>query len=46
ILTDISKAKANQIRTIDKKRIKCVIAVLPNGCMSEIEKAIKIHLDL
>ena len=45
-LSEDSKAKANQIRTIDKKRIKGVIGTIPAPILREIEKAIKIHLDL
>jgi mRNA interferase MazF len=41
-----SKAKANQIRTIDKKRIKKEIGKLPDEIMKEINNAIKIHLSL
>ena len=45
IVSNDSKAKANQIRTIDKKRIKGLIARIPDGIMGDIEKALKIHLD-
>ena len=45
IVSNESKAKANQIRTIDKKRIKDLIGKIPDGIMKEIEKAVKIHLD-
>lgn len=41
-----SKAKANQIRTVDKKRIKDLIGRLPDKFLKDIEKAVKIHLDL
>jgi len=41
-----SKAKADQIRTIDKSRLIKSIGVLPNDYMIKIEKAIKLHLDL
>jgi mRNA interferase MazF len=40
-----SKVKANQIRTVDKKRIKNLIGTLPDGTLKEIERAVKIHLD-
>ena len=40
-----SKAKANQIRTVDKSRIKDLIGTVPETILSEIEKAVKIHLD-
>ena len=45
-LTKDSKAKANQIRTIDKSRIIREIGKLPDSLLKELEKAIKIHLDL
>ena len=41
-----SKAKANQIRTIDKKRIVSEIGELPEDLMKKLGTAIKIHLDL
>ena len=40
------KAKANQIRTVDKKRIAEKIGSLPKNILDEIAKAIKIHLDI
>ncbi len=40
-----SKAKANQIRTVDKRRIKDLIGTLPDSTLKEIERAVKIHLD-
>ncbi len=40
-----SKAKANQLRTVDKRRIKDLIGTLPDSILKEIEKAVKIHLD-
>jgi len=45
-LTKDSKAKANQVRTIDKSRIIKEIGKLPDSLLKELEKAIKIHLDL
>jgi mRNA interferase MazF len=45
-LTKDSKAKANQIRTIDKSRIVKEIGKLPDDILKKLEKAIKIHLDL
>lgn len=45
-LKEDSKAKANQIRTIDKKRIGEKIGTLPKALMQEIEKAIMIHLQI
>jgi len=41
-----SKVKADQIRTIDKMRIIRLVGELKNDVMEDIEKAIKIHLDL
>jgi mRNA interferase MazF len=45
-LTKDSKAKANQIRTIDKSRIIREIGKLLDSLLKELEKAIKIHIDL
>lgn len=44
-LLEDSKAKANQIRTVDKGRLKNLIGILPESILKEIEKAVKIHLD-
>lgn len=41
-----SKAKANQIRTIDKRRLVEMIGSLSMDKISELESAIAIHLDL
>ena len=41
-----SKVKADQIRTIDKMRIIRFIGELEKNQIDDIEKAIKIHLDL
>ena len=41
-----SKIKANQIRTIDKKRLIKQIAFLPQKLLKNVNNAIKIHLDL
>jgi mRNA interferase MazF len=41
-----SKAKADQIRTIDKSRLAKRIGTLPVSFLSLIENAIKQHLDL
>ncbi len=40
-----SKAKADQIRTVDKIRIIKEIGSLPENIISELETAIKIHLN-
>ncbi|MCB9337005.1 MAG: type II toxin-antitoxin system PemK/MazF family toxin [Lewinellaceae bacterium] len=45
-LTSDSKVKANQIRTIDKRRIGNKIGALPPKLLGEIEQAILIHLDI
>ena len=41
-----SKVKANQIRTVDKKRLKERIGTIPDAILSEVEKAVKIHLEI
>ena len=41
-----SKAKANQIRTIDKRRLTQSIGTLAAKDMAELERAISIHLDM
>jgi mRNA interferase MazF len=41
-----SKAKANQIRTIDKRRLTKKLAVLPIKTVFEIDQALRIHLQL
>lgn len=41
-----SKAKANQIRTIDKKRFIKFLGNLPEKFLTQIERAIKIHLNI
>ncbi len=41
-----SKAKADQIRTLDKKRLVKNIGLLDGKALNEIDKAIKIHLAL
>jgi mRNA interferase MazF len=45
-LSSDSKAKANQIRTIDKQRIGGQIGKISDGKLSEIERAILIHLEI
>lgn len=39
-----SKAKANQIRTIDKSRVVKLLGILPAEVIEKMETAIKIHL--
>lgn len=45
-LSNASKAKASQIRTIDKQRLTALIGTLSSKKLSEIEQAILIHLDI
>lgn len=45
-LENDSKVKANQIRTIDKRRLSEKIGKVSKAKMQEIEKAILIHLDI
>lgn len=40
-----SKAKCNQIRTIDKKRLMKFLGKLSEDKMKEIEESLKIHLE-
>ncbi len=41
-----SKVKANQIRTVDKKRLKERIGTIPEEILRDIQKAVNIHLEL
>lgn len=45
-LTNDSKAKCNQIRTIDKQRLEQRIGAIGAEKIKEVEKAILIHLDI
>lgn len=45
-LTNDSKAKANQIRTIDKLRLKRRLGKINKETLKEIEQAILIHLEI
>ncbi|MCA1622521.1 MAG: type II toxin-antitoxin system PemK/MazF family toxin [Acidobacteria bacterium] len=45
-LTNDSKAKANQIRTTDKLRLKRLLGKINEEILKEIEKAILIHLEI
>ena len=45
-LKEDSRARANQIRTIDKKRVISIIGHLPDDLIRQVEAAIKIHLSL
>ena len=41
-----SKAKCNQIRTIDKKRLVKLIGRIPEEKIKQVERAILIHLGI
>jgi mRNA interferase MazF len=41
-----SKAKADQIRTLDKARLLTSIGMLNDELMNNMDKAIKVHLNL
>ena len=45
-IQETSKIKANQIRTIDKKRLVQKIGTISKAKLKEAEKAILIHLDI
>jgi mRNA interferase MazF len=45
-LPKTSKVKANQIRTLDRSRIVKLIGMVGEEVVPEVEKAIKLHLDL
>jgi mRNA interferase MazF len=45
-LPKLSKAKANQIRTIDKRRLVKKYGRLDQKAYKQIEAALKVHLDL
>ncbi len=45
-LTVDSRAKANQVRTVDKHRLAGVRGSLPSQYLPQVEKALKIHLNL
>ena len=45
-LTNDSKAKANQLRTIDKLRLKRQFGKISEEKLKEIEQAILIHLEI
>ncbi len=45
-LTAESRIKANQIRTIDKRRLEVFVGSLPLDYFPKIEKALKIHLNM
>jgi len=41
-----SKAKANQIRTVDKKRLVKLMGELPPDKLAEVKQAVRIHLEI
>ena len=45
-LRNDSKIKANQIRTVDKERLGRKLGALTNEKMREVDRAMKIHLNL
>ena len=45
-LTADSRVKANQIRTVDKRRLVSFRGSLPPQYLLEVEKALKVHLNL
>lgn len=45
-LTTDSRIKANQIRTIDKKRLVQYRGVLPALLMPQVQQALKVHLNI
>ncbi len=45
-LTTDSRVKANQIRTVDKRRLVGLRGSLPPQFLSQVEEAIKVHLNL
>ena len=45
-LTADSRIKANQVRTIDKRRLVSFRGSLPSQYLPQVEKALKIHLNM
>lgn len=45
-LTAGSRIKANQIRTVDKRRLTSFRGALPSEYLPEVEQALKIHLNM
>jgi mRNA interferase MazF len=45
-LTTDSRIKANQVRTVDKRRLVSFRCSLPTEYLPEVEKALKIHLNM
>lgn len=45
-LSKDSKAKCNQIRTLDKKRLVKCLGKIPSEIMEKVENALRIHLGM
>ncbi len=45
-LTADSRIKANQVRTVDKRRLVSFMGSLPPEYLPKVEKALKIHLNM
>ena len=45
-LTRDSRVKANQIRTVDRRRLMSFIGSLPLEYIPNVQKALRVHLDL
>ena len=45
-LTENSRIKANQIRTIDKKRLAGYRGSLPDALLDQVETALRVHLNM
>jgi mRNA interferase MazF len=45
-LTEDSRIKADQVRTIDKKRLKTFRGFLPVDFLSKVDVALKVHLNM
>lgn len=45
-LTADSRIKANQVRTVDKRRLVQLRGSLPSQYLPQVEKALKLHLEL
>ncbi len=41
-----SRVKANQIRTVDRRRLKRFIGLLPPEYLPRVQRALRVHLDL
>jgi mRNA interferase MazF len=41
-----SKARAEQVRSVDVRRVGSVVGSAPAGAMSDLDSALRLHLDL